>query len=212
MLGPVVEIPAALLVVAEIVRAARRHRRTLRLSRADRLVGRARLASCSCGLPCWASVIAFQRGEHMRMTAIVGMVAPRARAFLDVVAVAAAVGVSPARHPPGLRVRGRRGFSHDPGARNPELPGAPRRCRSASALMLLAAVLRLASVGDLRAGARRRGARRGSRCACTARARAEAPRQPEPADLLRRAWSGPWSSPACRSPSPSGWRPSATSR
>ena len=37
------------------------------------------------------SVIAFQRGEHMRMTAIVGMLRPRARAFLDVVAVAAAL-------------------------------------------------------------------------------------------------------------------------
>ena len=37
------------------------------------------------------SVIAFQRGEHMRMTAISGMLTPRARAFLDLVAVAAAL-------------------------------------------------------------------------------------------------------------------------
>src|SRR5665213_4311926 len=35
------------------------------------------------------SVIAFQRGEHMRMTALVGKAAPAARAFLDVIAVAA---------------------------------------------------------------------------------------------------------------------------
>jgi tripartite ATP-independent transporter DctM subunit len=35
------------------------------------------------------SVVALQRGEHMRMTAIVGMLGPRTRAFLDVVAIAA---------------------------------------------------------------------------------------------------------------------------
>ena len=37
------------------------------------------------------SVLAFQRDEHMRMTAIVGMLSPGARAFLDVVAVAASL-------------------------------------------------------------------------------------------------------------------------
>ena len=37
------------------------------------------------------AVIAFRSGEHMRMTAIVGMLPPRARAFLDIVAVAAAL-------------------------------------------------------------------------------------------------------------------------
>src|SRR5262249_59796470 len=35
------------------------------------------------------SVIAFQRGEHMRMTAFVGLVPPRMRAFFDVLAIAA---------------------------------------------------------------------------------------------------------------------------
>ena len=35
------------------------------------------------------AVLAFQRGEHMRMTAIIGMLKPRARAFLDVLAIAA---------------------------------------------------------------------------------------------------------------------------
>lgn len=35
------------------------------------------------------AVLAFQRGEHMRMTAIIGMLQPRTRAFLDALAVAA---------------------------------------------------------------------------------------------------------------------------
>src|SRR5512144_1167222 len=37
------------------------------------------------------AVVALRRGEHMRMTAIVGMVSPQARAFLDVLAIAAAL-------------------------------------------------------------------------------------------------------------------------
>src|SRR4029453_4241673 len=37
------------------------------------------------------SAVAFQRGEHMRMTAVVGKLAPSTRAFLDVLATAAAL-------------------------------------------------------------------------------------------------------------------------
>ncbi|GAA4340657.1 TRAP transporter large permease subunit [Variovorax defluvii] len=37
------------------------------------------------------SAVAFQRGEHMRMTAVVGKLAPETRAFLDVLATAAAL-------------------------------------------------------------------------------------------------------------------------
>jgi len=37
------------------------------------------------------SAVAFQRGEHMRMTAVVGKLAPSTRAFLDVIATAAAL-------------------------------------------------------------------------------------------------------------------------
>src|SRR3989442_684151 len=36
------------------------------------------------------AVVAFRRGEHMRMTALVGMCSPPRRAFLDTVAVVAA--------------------------------------------------------------------------------------------------------------------------
>jgi tripartite ATP-independent transporter DctM subunit len=35
------------------------------------------------------AVLAFQRAEHMRMTAVIGMLKPRTRAFLDVLAIAA---------------------------------------------------------------------------------------------------------------------------
>src|ERR1700741_1773926 len=37
------------------------------------------------------SAVAFQRGEHMRMTAVVGKLDPAKRAFLDVLATAAAL-------------------------------------------------------------------------------------------------------------------------
>src|SRR3954469_9273608 len=85
---PLVEIPAALLVVAEIVvllsGILARYVFHKPIVWSDELAGILFLWLAMLG-----SVIAFQRGEHMRMTAIVGMLKPRARAFLDVVAVAA---------------------------------------------------------------------------------------------------------------------------
>src|SRR5215207_11605864 len=84
---PLVEIPAALLVIAEIVvllaRIVGRYSGQP-LVWSDELAGILFLWLAMLG-----SVIAFQRGEHMRMTAIVGMLKPRARAFLGVIAVAA---------------------------------------------------------------------------------------------------------------------------
>ena len=83
-----VEIPAALLVAVEIV--------VLFAGVIARFVLHTPLIwsdELSSILFLWlamlGSVIAFQRGEHMRMTALVGKAAPAARAFLDVVAVAA---------------------------------------------------------------------------------------------------------------------------
>src|SRR5215212_11320147 len=85
-----VEIPAALLVVAEIVvllvGILARYVFHRPLVWSDELARILFLWLAMLG-----AVIAFQRGEHMRMTAIVGMLKPRARAFLDVVAVAAAL-------------------------------------------------------------------------------------------------------------------------
>src|SRR3954454_23496010 len=87
-LVPLVEIPAALLVVAEILVLLSgiigRYVFHTPIVWSDELAGILFLWLAMLG-----SVVAFQRGEHMRMTAIVGMLQPRARAFLDVVAIAA---------------------------------------------------------------------------------------------------------------------------
>ena len=81
------EIPAALLVVAEIVvlfaGVVARYVLHKPLIWSDELASILFLWLAMLG-----AVVAFRRGEHMRMTALVGMVGPRARAFLDAVAVA----------------------------------------------------------------------------------------------------------------------------
>ena len=81
MLIPFVEIPAALLVVAEIavllIGILARYIFHKPIVWSDELAGTLFLWLAMLG-----SVIAFQRGEHMCMTAIVGMLRPRARAFL----------------------------------------------------------------------------------------------------------------------------------
>jgi tripartite ATP-independent transporter DctM subunit len=83
-------IPAALLVLAEIavLLAGIIGRYVFRspLVWSDELAGILFLWLAMLG-----SVLAFQRGEHMRMTAIVGKLRPGPRAFLDVVAVAASL-------------------------------------------------------------------------------------------------------------------------
>ncbi len=72
-----VELPAALLVLAECVLSLRTDECicgvmccTKPLIWSDELAGILFL-----WLPCWASVVALRRGEHMRMTAIVGALA-----------------------------------------------------------------------------------------------------------------------------------------
>jgi tripartite ATP-independent transporter DctM subunit len=83
-------IPAALLVLAEIAVLLAgiigRYVFHSPLVWSDELAGILFLWLAMLG-----SVLAFQRDEHMRMTAIVGMLSPGARAFLDVVAVAASL-------------------------------------------------------------------------------------------------------------------------
>ena len=85
-LGPLVEIPAALLVVAEIVvlLAGVTSRYVLRAP----LVWSDELAEILfLWLAMLGAVVALRRGEHMRMTAIVGMCSPGVRAFLDMIAI-----------------------------------------------------------------------------------------------------------------------------
>jgi len=89
-LGWVVEVPAALLVAAEIVilLAGVVARYVFR----DPLVWSDELASILfLWLAMLGAVAALRRGEHMRMTALVNRASPQTRAFLDLVAVAAAL-------------------------------------------------------------------------------------------------------------------------
>ncbi|MFK4726172.1 tripartite ATP-independent transporter DctM subunit [Bradyrhizobium niftali] len=90
LLGHVVAVPAALLVLAEIavLSAGIVGRYVFRspIVWSDELAGILFLWLAMLG-----SVIAFQRGEHMRMTAIVGVLSAELRAFLDVVAAAASL-------------------------------------------------------------------------------------------------------------------------
>jgi len=88
LLGSIVAAVAALLVIAEIVvlfsGVSARYLFQRPLIWSDELAGILFLWLAMLG-----AVVAFQRGEHMRMTAIVGMVRPRTRAFFEVLAVAA---------------------------------------------------------------------------------------------------------------------------
>ncbi len=90
VLGQTVAIPAAVLVLAEIavLSAGIIGRYVFRspLVWSDELAGILFLWLAMLG-----SVIAFQRGEHMRMTAIIGVLRADVRAFLDVVAAATAL-------------------------------------------------------------------------------------------------------------------------
>ncbi|WGD50857.1 TRAP transporter large permease subunit [Bradyrhizobium sp. CB1650] len=90
VLGHVVAVIAALLVLAEIavLSAGIVGRYVFRspIIWSDELAGILFL-----WLAMFGSVIAFQRGEHMRMTAILGVLSTELRAFLDVVAAAASL-------------------------------------------------------------------------------------------------------------------------
>ena len=90
VIAMLVEVPAAALVLAEvfILLTGVAHRYLLH----DPLVWSDELASILfLWLAMLGALIAFQRDEHMRMTAIVGKLEPRMRAFLDVVAAVAAI-------------------------------------------------------------------------------------------------------------------------
>jgi tripartite ATP-independent transporter DctM subunit len=88
LLGSIVAAVAALLVIAEIVvlfsGVSARYLFQRPLIWSDELAGILFLWLAMLG-----AAVAFQRGEHMRMTAFVGMVRPRTRAFFEVLAVAA---------------------------------------------------------------------------------------------------------------------------
>src|SRR5438876_6551591 len=89
-LGAVVEIPAALLVVAEIVilfaGVVARYGLRQPLIWSDELASILFLWLAMLG-----AAVAFRRSEHMRMTAIVGTAGSAMRAYLDAVATCAAL-------------------------------------------------------------------------------------------------------------------------
>src|SRR5213080_3442738 len=88
--GVLVEIPAALLVVAEIVILFAGVIARYGLHRP--LIWSDELASILfLWLAMLGAAVAFRRAEHMRMTAVVAGAGPRARAYLDVVATCAAL-------------------------------------------------------------------------------------------------------------------------
>jgi tripartite ATP-independent transporter DctM subunit len=90
ILGTLVEIPAALLVVAEIVvlfaGVVARYVLHAPLIWSDELASMLFLWLAMLG-----AVVAFRRSEHMRMTALVASAGPRLRAWLDLVAICAAL-------------------------------------------------------------------------------------------------------------------------
>ena len=90
VLGTLIEVPAALLVLAEVIVLLMGV--TSRYVLHKPLVWSDELASILfLWLAMLGSIVALQRGEHMRMTAIVGKLGPGKRAFLDLIAIASAV-------------------------------------------------------------------------------------------------------------------------
>ncbi|MBY6260871.1 TRAP transporter large permease subunit [Azospirillum sp. 412522] len=89
-IGFLVELPAALLVLAEVgvllVGVIWRYLLHSPIIWSDELA-----SILFLWLAMFGSVVALRRGEHMRMTALVGMLGPRAQAFLDVLAMTAAL-------------------------------------------------------------------------------------------------------------------------
>jgi tripartite ATP-independent transporter DctM subunit len=144
--GRLVEIPAALLVVAEIV--------TLFAGVVARyvvqqpLIWSDELASILfLWLAMFGSVVAFRRSEHMRMTAVVAGVRPSMRPFMDVVATCAALAFLLLIVAPSYQYAYEESFITTPALQ------ISNSWRAAAlpvgiCLMMLFAVLRLARFGD----------------------------------------------------------------
>ena len=148
VLGHVVAVPAALLVLAEIA--------VLSAGIVGRYVFRSPLIwsdELASILFLWlamlGSVIAFQRGEHMRMTAIVGVLSAEVRAFLDTVAAAASLAFLVLVVWPAYEFAADEAFVTTPAL---EIVNSWRAAALpiGIGLMLVAAVLRLIRIASLR--------------------------------------------------------------
>ncbi|WP_457091448.1 TRAP transporter large permease [Microvirga sp. P5_D2] len=148
VLRPLVEIPAALLVVAEIVvlLAGVISRYVFH----EPLVWSDELASILfLWLAMLGAVVAFRRNEHMRMTAVLGMLPTRVWAFLDVVAAAAALAFLLLIIEPAYEFAADEVYVTTPAL---EIPNSWRAAALpiGMGLMTIMAVLRLVQVGNWR--------------------------------------------------------------
>jgi tripartite ATP-independent transporter DctM subunit len=147
-LGMLVEIPAALLVVAEIwilfAGVVARYGLHRPLIWSDELASILFLWLAMLG-----AAVAFRRSEHMRMTAIVASARPAMRAYLDVVATSAALGFLLLIAWPACEYAYEESFITTPALQIPNVWRAAA-LPVGTGLMALFALLRLARSGDIR--------------------------------------------------------------
>jgi tripartite ATP-independent transporter DctM subunit len=147
-LGMLVEIPAAILVVAEIVilfaGVVARYGLHRPLIWSDELASILFLWLAMLG-----AAVAFRRSEHMRMTAIVASAKPAMRAYLDVVATSAALAFLLLIAWPAYEYAYEESFITTPALQIPNIWRAAA-LPVGTALMALFALLRLARTGDSR--------------------------------------------------------------
>ncbi len=147
-LGMLVEIPAALLVVAEIVilfaGVVARYGLHRPLIWSDELASILFLWLAMLG-----AVVAFRRGEHMRMTAVVASAKPATRAYLDVVATCAALAFLLLVAWPACEYAFEESFITTPALQISNIWRAAA-LPAGIALMALFALLRLLRSGDIR--------------------------------------------------------------
>ncbi len=148
LLGLLVEIPAALLVAVEIcvlfAGVVARYLLHKPLVWSDELASILFLWLAMLG-----AVVAFRRGEHMRMTAVATKVSPQIRAFLDVIAITSALAFLLMVFPHALEYAEEEAFILTPAL---EIPNSFRAAALpvGLGLMVVFALLRLARVADLR--------------------------------------------------------------
>ncbi len=147
-LGMLVEIPAALLVVAEIVilfaGVVARYGLHRPLIWSDELASILFLWLAMLG-----AAVAFRRAEHMRMTAVVASARRAMRAYLDVVATSAALAFLLLIAWPACEYAYEESFITTPALQIPNIWRAAA-LPAGIGLMALFALLRLARVGDVR--------------------------------------------------------------
>ena len=147
-LGMLVEIPAAMLVVAEIVilfaGVVARYGLRQPLIWSDELASILFLWLAMLG-----AAVAFRRSEHMRMTAIVANTKPSMRAYLDCVATCAALAFVILIAWPSYEYAYEESFITTPALQIPNIWRAAA-LPVGTCLMALFALLRLARSGDAR--------------------------------------------------------------